>query len=288
MLRFVGVGEQAGSGIPKIYAGWASQHWSAPSLYEKSEPYNQTLLELRMIDLLPQGAIAALRDVFGDEVDELSEPERVTLVTVYTEQVITHARMRDLTGLHPVDVTRLLATIVKKGFLVAHNWGRGTVYCLPGADLPRPEEVFVGTSQYLHPSSELLGLRYSHSAGSSEHFSPGGGGELRDEKGRLLSDHLDAPVIDVLEEIAPHYLTELEAMAAEPRKKKKVSRDLMRQTIVKLCEGQYVTLQSLAQLVLRDPDALRQQYLSPLVKEGRLRLAFPTAPTHARQAYSSD
>jgi len=54
MFRFVGVGEQAGSGIPKIYDGWAEQHWRPPALYERIEPYNQTLLELRMVDLLPQ------------------------------------------------------------------------------------------------------------------------------------------------------------------------------------------------------------------------------------------
>jgi len=46
-----------------------------------------------------------------------------------------------------------------------------------------------------------------------------------------------------------------------------------------------VALSSLAELVNRDPDALRQQYLKPLTKEGALRLAFPTAPTHAKQAY---
>ena len=42
---------------------------------------------------------------------------------------------------------------------------------------------------------------------------------------------------------------------------------------------------TIAALVDRDPDALRKQYLRPLVQAGRLRFAFPTAPTHAMQAY---
>jgi len=56
--------------------------------------------------------------------------------------------------------------------------------------------------------------------------------------------------------------------------------------ILSLCEGYYLTLQVLAQLVNRTPDALRQHYLKHLVEQGRLGLAFPTAPTHPQQAYT--
>lgn len=34
MFRFVGVREQAGTGIPKILHGWRSQHWNPPKLYD--------------------------------------------------------------------------------------------------------------------------------------------------------------------------------------------------------------------------------------------------------------
>ena len=50
MFLLIGLGERAGSGLPKIFSGWSSQHWSKPLLYEKQEP-EQTLLELRMINL---------------------------------------------------------------------------------------------------------------------------------------------------------------------------------------------------------------------------------------------
>ncbi|MCF6212337.1 MAG: putative DNA binding domain-containing protein, partial [Gammaproteobacteria bacterium] len=62
MFRYVGLGEQAGSGIPKIYRGWDSQHWRTPLLYEKEVPSEQTLLELHMLDLLPEGAIKRLQE----------------------------------------------------------------------------------------------------------------------------------------------------------------------------------------------------------------------------------
>jgi len=280
MFRLVGVGEQAGSGIPKIYGGWASQHWRPPALYERIEPYNQTLLELRMVDLLPKDVLAALRKVFGAGFDVLGKNERLTLAAAASEKVITHARVREMTGLHPFDATRLLQNLVRDKFLEPHNPGRGAVYCIPGAAIPKPEEVFGA-------GSEQFGESSAHLAPSSAHLPEPANGvtEQRDADGCLLSDQLDAPVIDSLDHLTPEFRAGLERIAAEPRAKGRISSEAMRQAILLVCKGHYVALSSLAELVNRDTDALRQQHLKPLAKEGKLRLAFPTAPTHAKQAY---
>ena len=280
MFRLVGVGEQAGSGIPKIYGSWANQHWRTPSLYERSEPYNQTLLELHMADLLPAALLQELRASFGPRFDALATSDRLTLAAAAAEQVITHARVREMTGIHPFDASRLLQGLVRDGFLELHNPGRGAVYCIPGAAIPKPEEVFGASSEHLPVSSE-------HLAASSEHFPvlAAPPGEQRDDDGCLLSDQLDAPIVDLLQCLKPELLVELELLAASPRAKAKIPPTAMREVLLAVCTGRYVALSAIAELVSRDPDALRQQHLKPLVKEGKLRLAFPTAPTHARQAY---
>ena len=281
MFRLVGVGEQAGSGIPRIYRGWASQHWRAPALYERIEPYNQTLLELRMVDLLPVAVVTALREEFGVAFDALGQNERLTLAAAASERVVTHGRVMEMTALHPFDLTQMLQNLVRDGFLEAHNQGRGSVYCLPGAALPKPEEVFGGSSEQSIPSS-------AHLKGSSAHLSEGlATEETRDAEGRLLTDQLDAPVIDSLERLDFNFHARLETLAIEPRTKGKLPVESMKSVVLTLCSGHYVTLSCLARLVNRDPDAFRQQYLKPLAKEGKLRLAFPTAPTHAKQAYRS-
>jgi len=282
MFRLVGVGEQAGSGIPKIYNGWASQHWRPPALYERAEPYNQTLLELRMVDLLPQDLLTALRKVFGARFDALGRDERLTLAAAGSEQVVTHSRVREMTALHSVDATRLLQGLVRDGFLEAHNPGRGAVYCLPGAAIARPEEVFGAGSAQSAERSALLQSSSAHLPGA-----PNIEFEQRDRDGCLLSDQLDAPVIDSLESLTPTFRIELEKLAGDPRSKKKIAEEAMRQAILAVCRGHFVALSTLAELLKRDPDALRQQHLKPLTKEGKLRLAFPTAPTHAKQAYRS-
>ena len=281
MFRLVGVGEQAGSGIPKIYRGWASQHWRAPSLYERVEPYNQTLLELRMVDLLPDVVVASLKKSFGSKFDKLGQNERLTLAAAASERVVTHARVREMTALHPFDLTRMLQDLVRDGFLEAHNQGRGAVYCLPGASLPRPEEVFGDGSEQSDSSSAQL---IHHSAHLEEDTIAN---EYRDAEGRLLADLLDAPVIDSLDKLIPSFLAELENLAVEPRTKGKLPAETMKEVVLSICTGHYVTLSCLAKLVNRDSDAFRQQYLKPLAKDGKLRLAFPTAPTHAKQAYRS-
>lgn len=287
MFRLVGVGEQAGSGIPKIYGGWATQHWRAPALYERNEPYNQTLMELRMVDLLPKDLLASLRKAFGGRFDALDQNARLTLAAAASEKVVTHARVREMASLHPFDATRLLQSLVRDGFLEAHNPGRGAVYCLPGAALPKPEEVFGAGSEQSVSGSPNLGDSSPNLTSSSPNLtvSPPDLAGMRNADGCLLADQLSLPVIDDLGRLSPRLRASLEATASEPRAKGKVDRDILIGVILTLCEGRFVTLRCLAELVNRKPDTLREQYLSKLVRDRKLSLAFPTTPTHERQAY---
>ena len=291
MFRLVGVGEQAGSGIPKIYLGWQQQHWRPPALLEQMEPYDQTTLELGMVDLLPAGARSRLEGLFGSKIGDLTAEERLVLATAAVERVVSHGRIRGMTALPGFEISRILQNIVKKGFLVASGSGRGVVYCLPGDEFPMPEEVFGAGSEHLGAGSEHLEERSEHlgvgeaSPGSPDGPQEAGDGDLRDGEGRLVSPHLDAPVIDDLQWLTLQFSLRLKAIAYEPQTKRKLDPKEMRRVLLALCSGHYVTLSCLAMLVDRSPDALRQQYLRPMTREKALRLAFPTAPTHAQQAY---
>lgn len=296
MFRFVGVGEQAGSGIPKIYAGWKDQHWRPPALFERSEPYNQTLLELRMVDLWPEDVLQALRLQFGPEFEQLSHDERLTLAAAASERTISHGRIMEMTGLHSVEASRLLQALVRGGYLESHNPGRGAVYCLPGAGLPTPEDVFGGSSEYLPVSSEHLPDSSGHLGGSSGHL-PDSSGHLsgssghlpdsaeRDACGRILTEKLDAPLIDDLTRLSPDFHRDLCLNALWARTSRKLDSEEMQRTILAVCRGHYITGTCLAELLQRNGDSLRKQHLKPLLQSGRLRLAFPTKPTHQMQAY---
>ena len=293
MLRLVGVGEQAGTGIPKIFQGWRSQHWSPPNLFEKVTPYNQTILELRMIDLFPPEVIAKLRSKFGAEFDTLSQDERMAMALAASEGTVNHARLCTVSTSHPVELSRAIQHLVQSNLLVSTGGGRGAVYYLPGQEMPSPDDVFGPQNKVIEPEeqphSKLSNLRSSSSVlkesssgldTSSSDLEP-----IRNDDGYLLTEQLALPLIDNLELLSEALRTQLEAIAIEPRSKGKIERKAMEEVLRKICIGHYLTLQCVAELVARQPNSLRNEYLSPMVRSRSLSLAFPKTPTHERQAY---
>lgn len=297
MFLMIGLGERAGSGIPKIYSGWKSQHWRQPLLREKDEP-EQTLLELHMLDLLPESVVAELRGRFGPAFDALERTERLILATACIEQVVNHTRLAEISDLHPHDLSLSLARLEREGMLQSVGQSRGKVYHLPGARPISPDDVFAGP-----PTSGQRDVSSVHSDGSSGHSAPSSGhsetssvpgaggaqvGAERDVWGCLVSPLLDAPVIDRLDTLLPELRHELEMRAAQPRAKARLDTEDMEAAILAVCRGRYVRLSVLAELVCRNPDALRKSHLDKLVKSQRIRRAFPGTPNHEMQSYRTE
>lgn len=285
MFLMIGLGERAGSGIPKIYSGWKWRHWRYPALYEVNEP-PQTRLELRMLELMPEGVVQQLQERFGDNYCVLPELERVILAIAATEQSVSHGRISKMTTDHSHDITLTLKTLVKKGMLEVSGHGRGSVYHLPGVEMPTPELVF-GVSMG-HDNTPVVAsvasLIHSDNRSAQSNDSP----EIKtynDQYGRLLSGALKAPVIDKLEDLSLDLYERLKAFAQLSAESKRLDPEIMRRVILSLCEGHYLTRLCLADLLKRTPDALRTQYLSAMIKDKSLTLAFPQNPNDKRQAY---
>jgi len=294
MFKLVGLGEEAGSGIPKILDSWKSQHWVSPKLRESSSPYNQTKLELRMIDLLPSGVLNTLREQLGNAFEQLKSDERMALAVAATEGTVSHTRLSELSATHPADITHMLRRLTQKDLLSSEGNGRATVYFLKGRPMLMPDAVF-GSSPLspsfspLSPSSSPLSPSSSPLSPSSSPLSPSSSvlATQRDKEGRLLTDKLSLPVIDDLYKLSPRFRNHLECLAEAPRQKRRLPRKDLSQAIETVCQDHYFTLQALANLLRRKPVALRNKYLGPMVRSGILRLAFPATPTHERQAYTA-
>lgn len=168
---------------------------------------------------------------------------------------------------------RLRWATAGRAFSLESTGGRGAVYHLSGEAIPTPDDVFGPPARISVPSSPNL-------TGSSPNLD-----ENRDGDGCLIADQLPLPIIDNLSALTSTLRAQLESLALEPRNKGKVDREVLIAVIVQLCAKQFVTLRCLATLVNRKPDTLRDQYLTKLVRERKLALAFPTTPTHERQAY---
>ena len=198
----------------------------------------------------------------------------------FLEGIANPAKVRkelfdNLNNRQKVSINLLSDADVRGGYLESHNPGRGAVYCLPGAGLPTPEDVFGGSSEYLTVSSEHLSDSSGHLPDSAE----------RDACGRILTEKLDAPLIDDLTRLSPDFHRDLCFNALWARTSRKLDSEEMQRTILSVCRGHYITGTCLAELLQRNGDSLRKQHLKPLLQSGRLRLAFPTKPTHQMQAY---
>ena len=300
MFLLIGLGERGGSGMPKIYSGWQSCHWRQPLLREKDMP-EQTLLELHMLDLLPPAVLDALRARFGASFDQVGALDRMILSTAVIEGVVNHARMTEISPQHPHDISLALARLERDGMLLSQGQSRGKVYYLPGAAPVTPEQVFpaafsFGSNGTSSGSSTASSGTKEDTSGSDQPVRPEQATPrttegvnthtaTRDEHGCLLSPLLDAPVLDDLSALSDTLKDDLLRRAALPRGKARLERPAMVEVILSVCEGRYVRLSALAELLNRDPDGLRKGYLDALVREHRIRRAFPGTPTHELQSY---
>ncbi|MBU2893530.1 putative DNA binding domain-containing protein, partial [Colwellia sp. D2M02] len=139
MFRYVNIGEQAGSGIPKILAGWKNQSWQQPLIRELLEPYDQTILELKMVDLFPSQITDKLKENFGDKFTELNELERLITVLVYGEYYISHKELCQLSSAHTREVTLALVRLERMGIIGSTGTHRNKVYHSPENEIPTPD-----------------------------------------------------------------------------------------------------------------------------------------------------
>lgn len=280
MFLMIGAGERAGSGVPKIMSGWKWANWRTPKLYEKTEPSEQTLLELSMVSLISQEIAERLDGLFGQSFHQLDNLERMIVITAATEGWVNHERACQLTSKHSRDVTLTFPKLVDKGFLVASGEKRDKSYSLPGMSLPSPEEVFANALS----SDQSL----THSVRNLTHSSSNlvNNSNETDEYGRFISKLLDKPFINDLNVLSDDFRRSLEDLTEPSRKHRRLDTETMMELLIKLCEGHYLSVSVMEALLGRKAQSIRQNYLKPMVDAKQLKLAFPNKPNSPKQGYT--
>lgn len=308
MFLLIGLGEKAGSGMPKIFSGWKSANWRTPKLWEKPIPA-QTLLELSTASLIPQHILDALYRQFGERFGLLDDFEQVIIATAAIEGWVNHERACQLTTKHPREVTLTLPRLESKGFLTAGGEQKSKHYTLPGVSVMTPDEVFsqgavnmLSSSTYYGEGSTLNEQSSTYSEGGLTHndITPESVAKtksdmedshqcvVRDEHGRILNRFIDLPYIDSVDHLTQPFRDILFTHAAVPREKLRLGdKDLMKIVILTVCQGHFISVSALGEILKRNPNALRQQYLKQLVECGQLKLAFPQYKNHSKQGYST-
>jgi ATP-dependent DNA helicase RecG len=276
MFQMVGLGDQAGSGVPKVYRGWRQQDWRRPELDESTVPSEHTVLRLRMLSLFPADAVHRLEQSMGDSFRGLSELGRLALVTVAVEGSATHARIKGMTDRHSRDVTLELGALVRRGFLRTEGATRNMTYYLPGQ----------GSQGELFPVGSP-----TESSGSNGGNSGSNEGNSGSNEGNSGSNELTSPAGEPSGSsgavgIPPAEWERLLALASPAREKRRLSPGAMTALIAALCVGRWLTLRELSVLLDRTERQLRT-HVSRLVERSHLQLQFPHQPSHPQQAYQA-
>ena len=253
MFQMLGVGDKAGSGIDKIRDSWKSLHWQSPRLEETQRP-DRVVLALPLVSMLPEAVLAALSDRFGARFRALGKDSVQTLVTAQMEGSVSNHRLQEILTLHRRDITTLLQSLVKDGFLVPDGFGRGTSYELGDGERP-----------------------------SGLAAAPPDKATIPPDKAASPPDSAASPADKAAVPLDP----ELVAIAAPVRSSKRADRAVTRATILKLCQGRFVSLRQLSELLGRGAETLRDGFISPMVKTGELELRYPDKPSRRDQAYQT-
>ncbi len=322
MFLLVGLAERAGSGMPKIFSGWQSANWRKPKLWEKITPA-QTILELSTASLIPEDTMQTLELFFADDVYTLDSLELLIVATAWLEGWVNHERACQLTTQHSRDVTLALPRLVSRGFLVASGEHRQKIYTLPGVELASADQMFAGVQlpiesnenlTYNDKSSTYNGESLTYNDESSTYndesstYSDNNSTRVlldflngvpilpeienqefhgnRDDLGRLLNPNFDIPFIDTVQALTPSFRDKLFDIASAARKKKRLSIKTMTEIILLICKDHYVSVSALGSILARNPNSIRQQYLSSLVESGILKLAVPQYKNDPRQGYT--
>ena len=285
MFQTIGGGEQLGSGIDKIWSGWASQHWRTPRISDRTRP-DRVKLALPMTSLLPDEAIERLAGVLGTKFTQATELERLAIVTADLEGEVSNARIREMSEQHAADITLVLQGLVGKNLLAQQGNKRGTSYRL-AVDTSSPHNG--SNSQDLSPNSPHNDPNSPDKSSDSPHLDP----NSNDLSSNLPHNDLNLPHNDLS---LPHNDPSLPQQAAtdpvllaisEPaRKKKRLPIAQTNQIIHALCDRRYLTRQEIGQLMNRDPKNLTDRFISPLVKAGKLKPRYEDS-THPNQAYTT-
>lgn len=104
----------------------------------------------------------------------------------------------------------------------------------------------------------------------------GAEGESGSEQKGASSEHLPSD--------SEHFAT-LREIAAPVRDRGRAQKQVVRKVLLKLCSRNFLTLRTLAELLNRSPDSIRNHYLTPMLAEGLVELRFPDSPNHPNQGY---
>ena len=268
MFRYIGLAEEAGTGIPNIVRAWRDFGFRMPRIDVGTERYEFTL-ELRPVHFIEDEDRAWLQRIGN----VWTEQEQLALVIARHSNGVDNLTLRRVTGQHPVDVTKVLSSLRTRGFLVMNRGGRQTRYQL-GSKAETNVVVQKLTNTLPETTTSVMrGQAPDVRQSPNERKSRSEGKASNSEDSGARSEGIDGDM-----------WTELMAISRSAREKSRIAPSLRDDIIVRLCTRTPLSLPALSHLMNRS-EAYMREALRSLIAAGRLAFLYPNQPNHPQQKY---
>lgn len=287
MFKLAGIVDEAGTGVDKITRGWFEQFLSVPALAEDR-------LAARVSWILPYTAMlskvdmAAQRAYLGSEkYASLSAREKIILLLIPGDRYVSNSELRQyIPKLHAVDLGRVLSKFRDAGYLESKGRSNAMKYTLsaPLTRFMREAHLTDGAKLHEDASSVLNRGRSSVLNGESSILNAGSSVLNGESAVSGMPEALSREVNQLVQELG--LSAALCAELLRYREKRRHTRQVTDEMVIKLCQGRYITLPQLSVLLDRGASVLRRDCIAALVRHGRL-VHKEEKLTHKDQAYTS-
>ncbi len=260
MFRFIGLAEEAGSGVPRIVRAWRDLGYEVPTFDVDDQRYEFTV-RLRFAHLIRDEDRSWLESLKVP----LDEDEQLALVLARHHGFVDNASLRQVTGRHFVDVTRVLGHLRDRELLVMIGAKRGARYELTDRLI---ECIDTADTADLPSHTEDLGTDTADLPSHTEDL----GTDTADLPSDLASERQEDG-------------SRLEALSAVVARTGKIDATKRDEIIVDMCAIRPLSIEELATMLDRSVPHMRA-ILRPLIKQGRIRYLYPAQPRSRQQRYT--
>lgn len=211
--------------------------------------------------------------------DSLTDKEAEVLILAKKMGQITNKDIRENIGLDTLQASSILRKFCKNNYLLKHGKSSNSYYLLNSCytdncdSLAGNDRALTGASTgnnvSSHPNNDL-------STGINEPSTS------INEPSTGINDVI---IIKEVGDLSNDMLLNLQSIVASARAKGRFTPEQSKSIVLQICQKQFMSSSILKHFLNREIDTIRRKYLSPLLKEGLLELAYPKTLQHPSQAY---
>ena len=204
--------------------------------------------------------------------DSLTDKEAEVLILAKKMGQITNKDIRENIGLDTLQASSILRKFCKNNYLLKHGKSSNSYYLL--------------NSCYTDNCDSLAGNDQALTGAST-------GNNVSSYPNNDLSTGINEPstgindviIIKEVGDLSNDMLLNLQSIVASARAKGRFTPEQSKSIVLQICQKQFMSSSILKHFLNREIDTIRRKYLSPLLKEGLLELAYPKTLQHPNQAY---